>query len=201
MNSRSTSKSEILYCVCVAIGQKRSTMAQLVQILSEANAMEYSILVAATASDPAPLQFIALYSGCDMGEYFRDNGRRNNNICKGSLTALPLLMDKSVRKQSSFIFKLELEQYREVAALAQFGSDLDAAIQALLNRGARLTEVLKQPQYAPLPIEKQITVIYAAVNGFFYLESQGHNLTIENYEEKVTDYVVDSMKALIDDRL
>ncbi|KAI3477006.1 hypothetical protein L1887_61383 [Cichorium endivia] len=125
MNSRSTSESETLYCVYVAIGQKRSTVAQLVQILSEANAMEYSILVAATASDPAPLQF------------------------------WPHILALKTMKQVCGSSKLELAQYREVAALAQFGSDLDAATQALLNRGARLTEVPKQPQYAPLPIEKQ----------------------------------------------
>nr|WRW54233.1 ATP synthase subunit 1 [Trapa bicornis]WRW54284.1 ATP synthase subunit 1 [Trapa incisa] len=265
MNSRATSESETLYCVYVAIGQKRSTVAQLVQILSEANALEYSILVAATASDPAPLQFLAPYSGCAMGEYFRDNGmhaliiyddlskqavayrqmslllrrppgreafpgdvfylhsrlleraaKRSDQTGAGSLTALPVietqagdvsayiptnvipitdgqicleteLFYRGIRpainvglsvsrvgsaaqlktmKQVCGSSKLELAQYREVAALAQFGSDLDAATQALLNRGARLTEVPKQPQYAPLPIEKQILVIYAAVNGF-----------------------------------
>ncbi|KAM0048609.1 ATP synthase subunit alpha [Helianthus debilis subsp. tardiflorus] len=223
MNSRSTSESETLYCVYVAIGQKRSTVAQLVQILSEANAMEYSILVAATASDPAPLQFLAPYSGCAMGEYFRDNGmhaliiyddlskqavayrqmslllrrppgreafpgdvfylhsrlleraaKRSDQTGAGSLTALPVietqagdLFYRGIRpainvglsvnrvgsaaqlktmKQVCGSSKLELAQYREVAALAQFGSDLDAATQALLNRGARLTEVPKQPQ-------------------------------------------------------
>ncbi|KAK8499126.1 hypothetical protein V6N12_075976 [Hibiscus sabdariffa] len=265
MNSRATSESETLYCVYVAIGQKRSTVAQLVQILSEANALEYSILVAATASDPAPLQFLAPYSGCAMGEYFRDNGmhaliiyddlskqavayrqmslllrrppgreafpgdvfylhsrlleraaKRSDQTGAGSLTALPVietqagdvsayiptnvipitdgqicleteLFYRGIRpainvglsvsrvgsaaqlkamKQVCGSLKLELAQYREVAALAQFGSDLDAATQALLNRGARLTEVPKQPQYSPLPIEKQILVIYAAVNGF-----------------------------------
>ena len=265
MNSRAASESETLYCVYVAVGQKRSTVAQLVQILSEANALEYSILVAATASDPAPLQFLAPYSGCAMGEYFRDNGmhaliiyddlskqavayrqmslllrrppgreafpgdvfylhsrlleraaKRSDQTGAGSLTALPVietqagdvsayiptnvisitdgqicleteLFYRGIRpainvglsvsrvgsaaqlkamKQVCGSSKLELAQYREVAAFAQFGSDLDAATQALLNRGARLTEVLKQPQYAPLPIEKQILVIYAAVNGF-----------------------------------
>ena len=265
MNSRGTNESETLYCVYVAIGQKRSTVAQLVQILSEANALEYSMLVAATASDPAPLQFLAPYSGCAMGEYFRDNGmhaliiyddlskqavayrqmslllrrppgreafpgdvfylhsrlleraaKRSDQTGAGSLTALPVietqagdvsayiptnvisitdgqicleteLFYRGIRpainvglsvsrvgsaaqlkamKQVCGSSKLELAQYREVAAFAQFGSDLDAATQALLNRGARLTEVPKQPQYEPLPIEKQIVVIYAAVNGF-----------------------------------
>nr|ULQ69421.1 ATP synthase subunit 1 [Georgeantha hexandra] len=265
MNSRGTNESETLYCVYVAIGQKRSTVAQLVQILSEANALEYSILVAATASDPAPLQFMAPYSGCAMGEYFRDNGmhaliiyddlskqavayrqmslllrrppgreafpgdvfylhsrlleraaKRSDQTGAGSSTALPVietqagdvsayiptnvisitdgqicleteLFYRGIRpainvglsvsrvgsaaqlkamKQVCGSLKLELAQYREVAAFAQFGSDLDAATQALLNRGARLTEVLKQAQYEPLPIQKQILVIYAAVNGF-----------------------------------
>ncbi|EMS53051.1 ATP synthase subunit alpha, mitochondrial [Triticum urartu] len=185
MNSRGTNESETLYCVYVAIGQKRSTVAQLVQILSEANALEYSILVAATASDPAPLQFLAPYSGCAMGEYFRDNGMHAliiyDDLSKQAssfITELDQLVGLSVSrvgsaaqlkamKQVCGSSKLELAQYREVAAFAQFGSDLDAATQALLNRGARLTEVPKQPQYEPLPIEKQIVVIYAAVNGFY----------------------------------
>nr|ULQ70040.1 ATP synthase F0 subunit 1 [Vriesea hybrid cultivar] len=264
MNSRGT-ESETLYCVYVAIGQKRSTVAQLVQILPEANALEYSILVAATASDPAPLQFLAPYSGCAMGEYFRDNGmhaliiyddlskqavayrqmslllrrppgreafpgdvfylhsrlleraaKRSDQTGAGSSTALPVIetqagdvsayiptnvipiTDGQICSETELFYrgirpainvglsvsrvgsaaqlkamkqvrgssKLELAQYREVAAFAQFGSDLDAATQALLNRGARLTEVPKQPQYSPLPIEKQIVVIYAAVKGF-----------------------------------
>ncbi|KAH0447387.1 hypothetical protein IEQ34_023782 [Dendrobium chrysotoxum] len=237
MNSRGTSESETLYCVYVAIGQKRSTVAQLVQILPEANALEYSILVAATASDPAPLQFMAPYSGCAMGEYFRDNGMHAliiyDDLSKQAVayrqmslllrrppgrssTALPVIetqagdvsayiptnvipiTDGQICSETELFYrgirpainvglsvsrvgsaaqlramkqvrgssKLELAQYREVAAFAQFGSDLDAATQALPNRGARLTEVPKQPQYSPLPIEKQIVVIYAAVNGF-----------------------------------
>ncbi|KAG6787164.1 hypothetical protein POTOM_008797 [Populus tomentosa] len=265
MNERGTSESETLYCVYVAIGQKRSTVAQLVQILPESNALEYSILVAATASDPAPLQFLAPYSGCAMGEYFRDNGmhaliiyddlskqavayrqmslllrrppgreafpgdvfylhsrlleraaKRSDQTGAGSSTALPVIetqagdvsayiptnvipiTDGQICSETELFYrgirpainvglsvsrvgsaaqlkamkqvrgssKLELAQYREVAAFAQFGSDLDPATQALLNRGARLTEVLKQPQYTPLPIEKEILVIYAAVNGF-----------------------------------
>ncbi|CAD6342112.1 unnamed protein product [Miscanthus lutarioriparius] len=243
MNSRGTNESETLYCVYVAIGQKRSTVAQLVQILSEANALEYSILVAATASDPAPLQFLAPYSGKQAvayrqmslllrrppgreafpGDVFYLHSRlleraakRSDQTGAGSLTALPVietqagdvsayiptnvisitdgqicleteLFYRGIRpainvglsvsrvgsaaqlkamKQVCGSSKLELAQYREVAAFAQFGSDLDAATQALLNRGARLTEVPKQPQYEPLPIEKQIVVIYAAVNGF-----------------------------------
>ncbi|PPD75814.1 hypothetical protein GOBAR_DD27261 [Gossypium barbadense] len=206
MNSRATSRSETLYCVYVVIGQKCSTVAQLVQILSEANALEYSILVAATASDPAPLQFLAPYSGCAIGEYFRDNGmhaliiyydlsreaflgdvfylhsrllerdaKRSDQTGAGIRPAINVVLSVSrvgsaaqlkAMKQVYDSLKLELVQYREMAALAQFGSDLDAATQALLNRGARLTEVPKQPQYSPLPIEKQILVIYATVNGF-----------------------------------
>ena len=249
----------------VAIGQKRSTVAQLVKILSEAGALEYSIIVAATASDPAPLQFLAPYSGCAMGEYFRDNGmhaliiyddlskqavayrqmslllrrppgreafpgdvfyfhsrlleraaKMSDQAGAGSLTALPVietqagdvsayiptnvisitdgqifleteLFYKGIRpainvglsvsrvgsaaqlkamKQVAGTLKLELAQYREVAAFAQFGSDLDAATQYLLNRGARLTEMLKQGQFQPMAIEQQVVVVYAATKGY-----------------------------------
>nr|YP_009094931.1 ATP synthase F1 subunit alpha [Chlorella variabilis]AIU38974.1 ATP synthase F1 subunit alpha [Chlorella variabilis]AJP09433.1 ATP synthase F1 subunit alpha [Chlorella variabilis]AST08874.1 ATP synthase F1 subunit alpha [Chlorella sp. ATCC 30562] len=258
-------ESKKLYCVYVAVGQKRSTVAQIVKILSDAGALEYSIIVAATASDPAPLQFLAPYSGCAMGEYFRDNGmhaliiyddlskqsvayrqmslllrrppgreafpgdvfylhsrlleraaKMSKEVGGGSLTALPVietqagdvsayiptnvisitdgqifleteLFYKGIRpainvglsvsrvgsaaqvkamKQVAGTLKLELAQYREVAAFAQFGSDLDAATQYLLNRGARLTEVLKQGQFQPMPIENQIVVLYAATRGY-----------------------------------
>jgi proton translocating ATP synthase F1 alpha subunit len=260
-----TDESKKLYCVYVAVGQKRSTVAQIVKILSDAGALDYSIIVAATASDPAPLQFLAPYSGCAMGEYFRDNGmhaliifddlskqsvayrqmslllrrppgreafpgdvfylhsrlleraaKMSKDVGGGSLTALPVietqagdvsayiptnvisitdgqifleteLFYKGIRpainvglsvsrvgsaaqvkamKQVAGTLKLELAQYREVAAFAQFGSDLDAATQYLLNRGARLTEVLKQGQFQPMPIEKQIVVLYAATRGY-----------------------------------
>ncbi|KAL1105209.1 hypothetical protein V6Z11_D04G118000 [Gossypium hirsutum] len=204
MNSRATSGSETLYCVYVVIGQKCSTVAQLVQILSEANALEYSILVAATASDPAPLKQAAFPGDvfCLHSRLIERAAKRSDQTGAGSLTALPVietqagdvlayiptnLFYRGIRpainvglsvsrvgsaaqlkamKQVCDSLKLELVQYREMAALAQFGSDLDAATQALLNRGARLTEVPKQPQYSPLPIEKQILVIYATVNGF-----------------------------------
>jgi len=258
-------ESNKLYCVYVAVGQKRSTVAQLVKILSDNDALKYSIIVAATASDPAPLQFLAPYSGCAMAEYFRDNGmhaliiyddlskqsvayrqmslllrrppgreafpgdvfylhsrllersaKMSDEEGAGSMTALPVietqagdvsayiptnvisitdgqifleteLFYKGIRpainvglsvsrvgsaaqlkamKQVSGSLKLELAQYREVAAFAQFGSDLDAATQYLLNRGARLTEVLKQSQYSPLPIEQQVVVIFAATKGY-----------------------------------
>jgi F-type H+-transporting ATPase subunit alpha len=254
-----------LYCVYVAIGQKRSTVAQFVKVLEERGALEYSIIVAATASDPAPMQFLAPFSGCAMGEYFRDNGmhalmiyddlskqavayrqmslllRRppgreaypgdvfylhsrlleraakfNDENGGGSLTALPVIetqandvsayiptnvisitdgqifletdlfyqgirpavnvglsvsrvgssaQTKAMKKVAGKI-KLELAQYREMAAFAQFGSDLDVTTQRLLNRGARLTELLKQPQFSPLKMEEQVCVIYAGVNGY-----------------------------------
>ncbi len=254
-----------LYCIYVAIGQKRSTVAQLVRKLEETGAMEYSIVVAATASDPAPLQYLAPYTGCTMGEYFRDNGmhaviayddlskqavayrqmslllrrppgreaypgdvfylhsrlleraaKMNAENGGGSLTALPVIetqagdvsayiptnvisitdgqifleselfyqgirpainvglsvsrvgsaaQTKAMKKVAGSI-KLELAQYREMAAFAQFGSDLDAATQKLLARGQRLTELLKQPQYQPLPFEEQVVSIFAGVNGF-----------------------------------
>lgn len=265
INSVGTDESKKLYCVYVAVGQKRSTVAQLVKILAEAGALEYSIIVAATASDPAPLQFLAPYSGCAMGEYFRDNGmhaliiyddlskqsvayrqmslllrrppgreafpgdvfylhsrlleraaKMSDATGAGSLTALPIietqagdvsayiptnvisitdgqifleteLFFKGIRpainvglsvsrvgsaaqlkamKQVAGKMKLELAQYREVAAFAQFGSDLDASTQYLLNRGARLTEVLKQGLFNPMPIEQQVVILYAATKGY-----------------------------------
>lgn len=254
-----------LYCIYVAIGQKRSTVAQLVKRLTDADAMKYTIIVSSTASDAAPLQYLAPYSGCAMGEYFRDNGKHAliiyDDLSKqavayrqmslllrrppgreaypgdvfylhsrlleraakmseafggGSLTALPIietqagdvsayiptnvisitdgqifleteLFFKGIRpainvglsvsrvgsaaqtkamKQVSGSMKLELAQYREVAAFAQFGSDLDAATQSLLNRGVRLTELLKQGQYVPMDIAEQVATIYAGVRGY-----------------------------------
>jgi F-type H+-transporting ATPase subunit alpha len=293
INASARSDSEKLYCVYVAIGQKRSTVAQLVKILSEAGALDYSIIVAATASDPAPLQFLAPYSGCAMGEYFRDNGmhaliiyddlskqsvayrqmslllrrppgreafpgdvfylhsrlleraaKMSDDAGAGSLTALPVietqagdvsayiptnvisitdgqifleteLFYRGIRpainvglsvsrvgsaaqlkamKQVCGSLKLELAQYREVAAFAQFGSDLDAATQYLLNRGARLTEVLKQPQYNPIPIEKQIVVIYAAVKGYL---DQIPISSISKYEEELLKSIDPSVLSTI----
>lgn len=260
-----TDEKKKLYCVYVAVGQKRSTVAQLVKTLSDKDALKYSIIVAATASDPAPLQFLAPYSGCAMAEYFRDNGmhaliiyddlskqsvayrqmslllrrppgreafpgdvfylhsrllersaKMSDDVGGGSMTALPVvetqggdvsayiptnvisitdgqifleteLFFKGIRpainvglsvsrvgsaaqmkamKQVSGSLKLELAQYREVAAFAQFGSDLDAATQYLLNRGARLTEALKQGQYEPIPVQNQVVFIYAATKGY-----------------------------------
>ena len=254
-----------LYCVYVAVWQKRSTVAQFVKVLEEQGALDYSIVIAATASDPAPMQFLAPFSGCAMGEYFRDNGmhaviiyddlskqavayrqmslllrrppgreaypgdvfylhsrlleraaKMNDDHKAGSLTALPVIetqandvsayiptnvisitdgqifletdlffqgirpavnvglsvsrvgssaQTKAMKKVAGKI-KGELAQYREMAAFAQFGSDLDATTQRLLNRGSRLTELLKQPQFSPLKMEEQVVVIYAGVNGY-----------------------------------
>ncbi|CAO4163039.1 F0F1 ATP synthase subunit alpha [Methylorubrum populi] len=260
-----TDENAKLYCVYVAIGQKRSTVAQFVKVLEDQGALEYSIVIAATASDAAPMQFIAPFAGCAMGEYFRDNGmhavivyddlskqavayrqmslllrrppgreaypgdvfylhsrlleraaKMGDAAGKGSLTALPVIetqandvsayiptnvisitdgqifletdlfyqgvrpavnvglsvsrvgssaQTKAMKKVAGKI-KGELAQYREMAAFAQFGSDLDASTQRLLNRGSRLTELLKQPQFSPLKMEEQVAVIYAGVNGY-----------------------------------
>jgi len=265
INDKATKDSEKMFCVYVAIGQKRSTVAQFVRKLEEEGALEYSIVVAATASDPAPMQFLAPYTGCAMGEYFRDNGqhaiiiyddlskqavayrqmslllrrppgreaypgdvfyihsRLLERACKlneengsGSLTALPIietqagdvsayiptnvisitdgqifletnLFFKGIRpainvglsvsrvgsaaqikamKQVAGSIKLELAQYREMEAFAQFASDLDASTQKLLSRGARLTELLKQPQYSPLTTAEQVAVLFSGVKGY-----------------------------------
>jgi len=265
VNDATDDDSKKLFCVYVAIGQKRSTVAQLVKTLEDYDAMKYSVVVAATASEPAPLQFLAPYTGCAIGEYFRDNGmhalicyddlskqavayrqmslllrrppgreaypgdvfyihsrlleraaKLNDENGAGSLTALPVietqagdvsayiptnvisitdgqifleteLFYKGIRpavnvglsvsrvgssaqikamKQVAGSIKLELAQYREMAAFAQFASDLDASTQQLLARGARLTELLKQPQYSPLTVQEQVVVIFAGVNGY-----------------------------------
>ena len=258
-------ESAKLYCIYVAIGQKRSTVAQLVRTLEENGAMEYSIVVAATASDPAPMQFLAPYTGCAMGEYFRDNkmhamicyddlskqavayrqmslllrrppgreaypgdvfylhsrlleraAKMSDEMGAGSLTALPIIETqagdvsayiptnvisitdgqifletelffrgirpavnvglsvsrvgssaqiKAMKKVAGSI-KLELAQYREMASFAQFSSDLDASTQQLLARGARLTELLKQPQFSPMPVEEQVVSIYSGTKGY-----------------------------------
>jgi len=254
-----------LYCIYVAVGQKRSSVAQIVKTLQDYGALEYSIVVAATASEPAPLQYLAPYAGCAMGEFFRDNGmhaliiyddlskhavayrqmslllrrppgreaypgdvfylhsrlleraaKMNEDHGAGSLTALPIietqagdvsayiptnvisitdgqifleteLFYRGIRpainvglsvsrvgsaaqikamKQVAGRIKLELAQYREMAAFSQFGSDLDAATQRLLARGSRLTEMLKQPQFSPVPVEEQVVSIFAGTRGY-----------------------------------
>lgn len=258
-------KGQGVYCIYVAIGQKNSTVAQLVRSLRDAGAMEYSIIVVAGASDPAPLQYLAPYAGCAMGEYFRDNGKHalcvyddlskhavayramslllrrppgreaypgdvfylhsrlleraaklNEERGGGSLTALPIIETQAgdvsayiptnvisitdgqiylepdlffagirpainagisvsrvgsnaqikAMKQVAGPLRLELAQYRELAAFAQFGSDLDKATMARLNRGQRLQEILKQPQYSPMPVEDQVVSLFVVINGF-----------------------------------
>jgi F-type H+-transporting ATPase subunit alpha len=288
-------ESQKLYCVYVAIGQKRSTVAQFVKVLEENGALDYSIVVAATASDPAPMQFLAPFTGCTMGEYFRDNGmhaliiyddlskqavayrqmslllRRppgreaypgdvfylhsrlleraakfNKDNGAGSLTALPIIETQAndvsayiptnvisitdgqifletdlffqgirpavnvgisvsrvgsaaqikAMKQVAGTIKGELAQYREMAAFAQFGSDLDAATQRLLNRGARLTELLKQPQFSPLKVEEQVAVIFAGVNG--YLDKLPVN-KVSAFEQGFLALLRSEHKGLLDD--
>jgi F-type H+/Na+-transporting ATPase subunit alpha len=306
---------EKLYCIYVAIGQKRSTVAQFVKVLEERGALKYSIIVAATASDPAPMQYLAPFAGCAMGEYFRDNGQHAligyDDLSKqavayrqmslllrrppgreaypgdvfylhsrlleraaklsdergaGSLTALPVietqgndvsafiptnvisitdgqifletdLFYQGIRpavnvglsvsrvgssaqikamKQVAGSIKGELAQYREMAAFAQFGSDLDAATQRLLNRGARLTELLKQPQFSPLKTEEQVSVIFAGVNGYLdkvavnevgkfeqgflsYLRSEGTDiLDAIRTEKAISDDTKSKLKAALD---
>ena len=293
VNENAKDESEKLYCVYVAIGQKRSTVAQLVKTLEDYDAMKYSIVVAATASEPAPMQFLAPYTGCTMGEYFRDNGmhavifyddlskqavayrqmslllrrppgreaypgdvfylhsrlleraaKMNDAEGAGSLTALPVietqagdvsayiptnvisitdgqifleteLFYKGIRpavnvglsvsrvgsaaqtkamKQVAGSIKLELAQYREMAAFAQFASDLDPATQKLLARGARLTELLKQPQYSPLTVAEQVVVIFAGVKGFADKIAVGD---ITAYERRLLDAVRDKGADLL----
>jgi len=265
INDAAKSEKDKLYCIYVAVGQKRSTVAQVVKTLKDYGAMDYTIVVAATASDPAPMQYIAPYSGCAMGEYFRDNGmhavifyddlskqatayrqmslllrrppgreaypgdvfylhsrlleraaKMNDDEGAGSLTALPVIETQAgdvsayiptnvisitdgqifletslfyqgirpavnvgisvsrvgssaqikAMKQVAGTMKLDLAQYREMASFAQFASDLDVSTKKLLARGARLTEMLKQPQYNPLTVEEEVVVIFAGVKGF-----------------------------------
>ncbi len=307
-------KDTDVYCIYVAIGQKRSTVARIHKKLEEMGAMEYTTIVAATASDPAPLQYIAPYSGVTMGEYFRDNGKHalivyddltkhaqayrqvslllrrppgreaypgdvfylhsrlleraaklSDELGGGSLTALPIIETQAgdvsayiptnvisitdgqiylegdlfyagirpavnagisvsrvggsaqikAMKQVAGTLRLALAQYRELEAFAQFGSDLDKATQQQLNRGARLTEILKQPQYAPIPVEKQILIIYAGNEGFLddvdvknvqkyeaelykFVEAQHPDILPEIKEKKKID---DDLKAKIDKAL
>jgi len=280
-----TDESKKLYCIYVAIGQKRSSVAQVVKTLADKGALDYTIVVAATASDPAPLQFLAPYTGCAMGEYFRDNGmhaaifyddlskqatayrqmslllrrppgreaypgdvfyihsrlleraaKMNDENGAGSLTALPVietqandvsayiptnvisitdgqiflettLFYKGVRpainvglsvsrvgsaaqtkamKKVAGSIKLELAQYREMEAFAQFASDLDASTQRLLARGARLTELLKQPQYQPLKVSEQVVSIYAGTKGYLDKVAVGD---VGRYEKTLLDHM------------
>jgi F-type H+-transporting ATPase subunit alpha len=287
-------ESQKLYCIYVAVGQKRSTVAQFVKVLEERGALEYSIVIAATASDPAPMQFLAPYTGCTMGEYFRDNGshaliiyddltkqavayrqmslllrrppgreaypgdvfylhsrlleraaKLNADHGSGSLTALPIvetqandvsayiptnvisitdgqifletdLFYQGIRpavnvgisvsrvgssaqikamKQVAGAIKGELAQYREMASFAQFGSDLDAATQRLLARGARLTELLKQPQFHPVPVEEEVVSIYAGTRG--YLDPLPVN-AVGRYESEMLRFIREEYKEILD---
>ncbi|MGJ8529227.1 F0F1 ATP synthase subunit alpha [Maritalea sp.] len=287
-------ENEKLYCIYVAVGQKRSTVAQFVKTLEDAGAMEYSIVVAATASDPAPMQFLAPFTGCTMGEYFRDNGmhavigyddlskqavayrqmslllrrppgreaypgdvfylhsrllersaKLNEDHGSGSLTALPIIETQAndvsayiptnvisitdgqifletdlffqgirpavnvglsvsrvgsaaqikAMKQVAGSVKGELAQYREMAAFAQFGSDLDAATQKMLNRGARLVELLKQPQFSPLKTEEQVAVIFAGVEG--YIDAVGVR-DVQKFEQGLLGALRGKHKDLLD---
>ncbi|HKL49018.1 MAG TPA: F0F1 ATP synthase subunit alpha [Desulfuromonadales bacterium] len=288
-------KDQDVVCIYVAIGQKRSTVAQVVDKLKQHGALDYTIVVAATASDPAPLQFMSPYTGVTLGEYFRDNGKHaliiyddlskqavayrqlslllrrppgreaypgdvfylhsrlleraaklNDDLGAGSLTALPIietqagdvsayiptnvisitdgqifletdLFHSGVRpainvglsvsrvggsaqvkamKQVAGTLRLALAQYREMAAFAQFGSDLDAATQRQLSRGARLVEILKQPQYKPLPVEKQIMIIYAANNGYIDEYEVGD---IQRYEQELQAFLESRHQELLND--
>ncbi|RLQ88955.1 F0F1 ATP synthase subunit alpha [Notoacmeibacter ruber] len=308
-------ENDKLFCVYVAVGQKRSTVAQFVKVLEERGALPYSIVIAATASDPAPMQYLAPFTGCTMGEYFRDNGQHaligyddlskqavsyrqmslllrrppgreaypgdvfylhsrlleraaklNDDNGAGSLTALPVietqggdvsafiptnvisitdgqifletdLFFQGIRpavnvglsvsrvgssaqikamKQVAGSIKGELAQYREMAAFAQFGSDLDAATQRLLNRGERLTELLKQPQFSPLKTEEQVAVIFAGVNGYLdkiavnqvtrfeagllsHMRNEGKEVLEAIAREKaLTDEIKEKLKAEVD---
>ena len=292
--NKSGEKKEKLYCIYVAIGQKRSTVAQILKTLEDAGAMEYTTIVSATASDPAPLQFLAPYTGCTMGEYFRDNGmhaliiyddlskqavayrqmslllrrppgreaypgdvfylhsrlleraaKLNDEKGGGSLTALPIIetqagdvsayiptnvisitdgqifletelfnqgirpavnvglsvsrvgsaaQTKAMKKVAGSI-KLELAQYREMAAFAQFGSDLDASTQKLLNRGSKLTELLKQDQYSPMPVAQQVIAVFAGVRGFL---DDVELINIKNIEKQIYEEIKSSSPDIID---
>ncbi len=293
--NESSDEKKKLYCVYVAIGQKRSTVAQITKTLEEAGALEYTTIVAATASDSAPLQFLAPYTGCTIGEYFRDNGmhalivyddlskqavayrqmslllrrppgreaypgdvfylhsrlleraaKLNEKSGGGSLTALPIIetqagdvsayiptnvisitdgqifletelfnqgirpavnvglsvsrvgsaaQTKAMKKVAGSI-KLELAQYREMAAFAQFGSDLDASTQQLLNRGAKLTELLKQNQYSPMTVAEQVISVYTGVKG--YLDNIDLN-KIKDFENGVVEKIKSEKPEIIDE--
>ncbi len=297
-HDRNAPESEKLYCIYVVIGQKRSTVAQLVKTLEDKGALGYSIIVAATASESAPLQFLAPFSGCAMGEYFRDNGmhaliiyddlskqavayrqmslllrrppgreaypgdvfylhsrlleraaKLNEDNKSGSLTALPIIETQAndvsayiptnvisitdgqifletdlffqgirpalnvgisvsrvggnaqikAMKQVAGPLKGELAQYREMAAFAKFGSDLDTATQRLLNRGARLTELLKQPQFSPVPVEEQIVLIYAGTRGYL---DKIEVADVVRFERELVEWLrakkADLLKSIID---
>ena len=292
--NESDDEKKKLYCIYVAIGQKRSTVAQIVKTLQDAGAMDYTIVVSATASDPAPLQFLAPYTGCTFGEFFRDNGmhaliiyddlskqavayrqmslllrrppgreaypgdvfylhsrllersaKLNDDNGGGSLTALPIIetqagdvsayiptnvisitdgqifletelfnqgirpavnvglsvsrvgsaaQTKAMKKVAGSI-KLELAQYREMAAFAQFGSDIDASTQKLLNRGSKLTELLKQDQYSPMTVAEQVVSVYSGVKG--YLDTIENN-QIRSFEKGLLDLIKNEKPEILE---
>jgi F-type H+-transporting ATPase subunit alpha len=288
-------KNTDVHCIYVAVGQKKSTVALVVEALRKHGAMEYTTVVSACASDPAPMQYIAPFAGCAMGEYFRDNGQHaliiyddlskqavayrelslllrrppgreaypgdiffnhsrlleraskvNDELGAGSLTALPIIETQAgdvsafiptnvisitdgqvylepnlffsgvrpainvglsvsrvggaaqvkAMKQVAGTLRLDLAQYRELAAFAAFGSDLDASTQAKLTRGERLVEILKQPQYQPLPMEKQVTIIYAGSNG--YLDTLPVD-TLADYESELYNYIESNEPSVFSD--
>ena len=288
-------KDTDVHCIYVAVGQKKSTVALVVEALRKHGAMEYTTVVSACASDPAPMQYIAPFAGCAMGEYFRDNGQHaliiyddlskqavayrelslllrrppgreaypgdiffnhsrlleraakvNDELGAGSLTALPIIETQAgdvsafiptnvisitdgqvylepnlffsgvrpainvglsvsrvggaaqvkAMKQVAGTLRLDLAQYRELAAFAAFGSDLDAATQAQLTRGERLVEILKQPQYQPLPMEKQVTILYAGTNG--YLDKLPVD-TLADYEAEMYSYIESNDPSIFSD--
>ncbi|PID76659.1 MAG: F0F1 ATP synthase subunit alpha [Deltaproteobacteria bacterium] len=288
-------KNTDVHCIYVAVGQKKSTVALVVEALRKHGAMEYTTVVAACASDPAPMQYIAPFAGCSMGEYYRDNGKHaliiyddlskqavayrelslllrrppgreaypgdiffnhsrlleraakvSDELGAGSLTALPIIETQAgdvsafiptnvisitdgqvylepnlffsgvrpavnvglsvsrvggaaqckAMKQVAGTLRLDLAQYRELAAFAAFGSDLDAATQAQLTRGERLVEILKQPQYQPLPMEKQVTIIYAGTNG--YLDDLPVD-TLADYEQELYAYIESNDSSIFSD--
>ena len=288
-------KNTDVHCIYVAVGQKKSTVALVVEALRKHGAMEYTTVVAACASDPAPMQYIAPFAGCAMGEYFRDNGKHaliiyddlskqavayrelslllrrppgreaypgdiffnhsrlleraskvNDELGAGSLTALPIIETQAgdvsafiptnvisitdgqvylepnlffsgvrpainvglsvsrvggaaqvkAMKQVAGTLRLDLAQYRELAAFAAFGSDLDAATQAKLTRGERLVEILKQPQYQPLPMEKQVTILFAGTNGFLDKLPVG---TLADYEKELYSYIESNEPSIFSD--
>ncbi len=324
INDAAKSEKDKMYCIYVAIGQKRSTVAQVVKVLKDYGALDYTIVVAATASDPAPMQFIAPYSGCAMGEFFRDNGmaatiffddlskqatayrqmslllrrppgreaypgdvfylhsrlleraaKMNDDLGGGSLTALPVIETQAgdvsayiptnvisitdgqifletslfyqgirpavnvgisvsrvgsaaqikAMKQVAGKIKLDLAQYREMAAFAQFASDLDPATKQLLSRGERLTELLKQPVYHPMPVEEEVIAIFSGVRGFldkievkeiksfedkllvevkanhpeFLEEIRNTKMISEELDKKLTDFMTDFVNEFVNE--
>ena len=196
-------KGNNLICIYCAVGQKRSSIANVVKTLTDYGAMDYTVVVAASASEPAPMQYIAPYAACAIGEYFRDNGGHALVIYDDLSKHVGISVSRvggsaqiKAMRQVAGSMKLELAQYRELAAFAQFGSDLDKATQQQLNRGQKLTELLKQPQFSPLPFSKQILAIYAGTNG--YLDDLQVS-QVREFEDALYQYVEASHPALLNE--